>query len=143
MMSCPSARSALTTVRSSAATSACASVADCALEVAAGIFPPRPQHVREQGRRQFIVLGVGRIGGGGDRIARHFGDKGGFMRLGQRAPGWRSRARDQPFDAGARHEIGKGARSAQSMASAMKFIARSSCGYLRRAAAMDCRAGAF
>ncbi len=73
---------------------------------AAGIFPPRAEHMGKELRRQLVVLGIRRLRMQGDRLGRHGGGK---IPLGLRPDMVQAAAgaADQHGDAGAGDGVGK------------------------------------
>ena len=88
----------------SAPSSAWARVAAGSVE-AAGVFQLRAQHL-EEGRRHLVVLGVGRVGVVGDRMARHLAGEGG-VGLGAPRRALRAVRDQQPMDRGADDGVGQ------------------------------------
>jgi hypothetical protein len=70
------------------------------------IFPVRPEHMREERRWHLVMLGVGGIGVFGDAARHHFAGKTCIAGcVAGRKP--RHRARAEPADRGADHQIGQ------------------------------------
>jgi len=81
-------------------------VLDAGIIEAAGIFQLRAQHLLEEGRRQFVVLLIGRGGVLGDGACGHLPGEGGLgfgAGLAQLPPG----VGDKQFNGGPTHEVGR------------------------------------
>ena len=105
----------------------------CRLLVEAGrIFPVRPEHLCEEGRRHLVMLGVGVVGVFGDGARRHFV---GEARHRSRHRRWRAAPRCASTAAGSRR--GSRRRAAARVRRADDAWTRNSCRSLLSAAAAE------